>query len=62
MLKLDSDLKDYFTIEERIKVKIKNKQYSAIVLHLFFVLKIIFLRTEAWASAEWVGQGRFVTS
>jgi len=38
---LDSNLKDYFTIEERTKVKIKNTvRYSAIssLLQLFFIV------------------------
>jgi len=39
MPKLNSDLLDYFTIQEGTKVKIKNIQYSAIGLHRLFVLK-----------------------
>jgi len=47
MPKLDSDLKDYFAIEEETKVKIKNVQYPAISIALgFFVIKRYFLRAE----------------
>jgi len=38
MPKLDSDLKDYFILEEEgTKVKIKNIQYSAIGIALVFL-------------------------
>jgi len=41
MPKLDSNLKDYFTIEET-KVKIKNIQYSATGTALVFCIKEVF--------------------
>jgi len=46
--KLDSDLKDYFAIEEeKTKVKIKSLQYLAIGIALvFYFIKEVFLRAE----------------
>jgi len=50
--KLASDLKDYFTIEEETKVKIKNIQYSAIGIALIFCIEEVFFTSWAWALAE----------
>jgi len=45
---LDSDLTDYFTIEEGgTKVKIKTRQFSAIGIALIFCIKEAFLRAES---------------
>jgi len=46
MPKLDSNLKDYFTVKGT-KIKIKNIQYSAISIALvFLILKKYFLQDE----------------
>jgi len=58
MLKLDSDLKEYFTIEEETiegtKVKIKNilVQYSAIVIALIFCINTVFFKSWSWTLTE----------
>jgi len=51
MPKLNSDLKDYFTIEE--KVKIKNIQYLVISIALLFVL----LKRYFYELSKGVGRG-----